>query len=308
MAENAFAEPVGPIPNLPAAGQLQNQIWRSFRRESPIRACSLDLTDLRRLYQIVNARQIEVRDRMMAILAQQPGESPEEYASRRTRVFNAFVTGVVISGANGEVLSGDGDYIFDDHLLNSRIVSVTIDTGFAPKTKINVTPIDIGHVHLDFSRPPLLNFGVLPMTPTPNQSAWSVSAQTETWAVAFSTRLEEFFAETATKTNWLHGGATYDVMLMLLGWPISLWAALRIGNLVTGAHILPTPIHTAIYVFSFFLSANLFRALFSYSRWVFPKVDLKTSKSRQGLHRTIWGALILGVIGSAIWDGIKALA
>lgn len=217
---------------------------------------------------------------MVAVLAIQPDETQEDFAQRRIRVHNAYLTGIVINGSNGETMSGDGEYVFDDPLMQTRITSLTIDTSFAPKAKINFTPTDVGFVHLDFSRPPLLNFGVVPTAPTPNASSWRVSAQTEAWAVALSTRFEEFFAEKATRTNWLHGAATYDALVTLIGWPLGLWGSLRLGNFITMNHTFPSAINTAIYVFTFLLSINVFRALFSYSRWVFPKIELKTSVLR----------------------------
>ena len=307
MAENQ-AVPAAVVPqNFPAVGQPQNPIWRAFKKEAPIGACKLTVADLKRLYQILNARQVELRERMVNILAQQPNETAETFAQRRIVVYNSYVTGVVLNGTNGEVISGDGDHVFDDHFVQTRIASVTIDTSFAPKARINFTPPDIGYVHLDFSRPPLLNFASFPTVPTPNASNWSVNAQNEAWSIALSTRLQEFFAEKSTKVNWLHGPATYDTLITFVGWPFALWGSLKLGNLINANHNVPSAIRTAVYVFAFLLSLNIFRALLSYSRWVFPKIELESTTSRQGLHRFIWATLTLGVAGSAIWDGLKAI-
>ena len=56
--------------------------------------------------------------------------------------------------------------------------------------------------------------------------------------------------------------------------------------------------------------AYIFRGLFTYSRWVFPKIEIysETSPPR---HRGVWFAIMVGipgaVFGGAILEAIKAL-
>lgn len=294
-------------PVAPGGAAQANPHWRGYATIAPIAACKLSRADLKRLYALINARQTEIRAATMLVLAQQPNETAGQYAERRAGVAAAFVTGVVVNGDKGESVSGDGDYIFDEPLAPDRIVSITIDTSFSPQNRLNFTPDSVGSVYLDFSRPPLLNFNGLPTSPTPNNSAWTVKAKEEAWFVALSTQLQTFFRERSTKLDWLHGPATYDLLLLLLGAPLSLWGSYRLGKLISTHQMLPDSFMPAIYVYGFFLSANIFRALFSYSRWIFPKVELDFSSGAPLRHRALWYALAIGIVGSALYDGIKTL-
>jgi hypothetical protein len=58
----------------------------------------------------------------------------------------------------------------------------------------------------------------------------------------------------------------------------------------------PSAVETALYVYAFFLALNVFRYLYSYSRWVFAKIELSSEKSAAGKHRTVWAALTIGIL------------
>jgi hypothetical protein len=64
---------------------------------------------------------------------------------------------------------------------------------------------------------------------------------------------------------------------------------------------------TRTYVYIFIAALFLFRGLFDYSRWVFPKIEIQTDASPPLRHRAIWLAIMAAVFGGAIWDTIKAL-
>jgi hypothetical protein len=80
----------------------------------------------------------------------------------------------------------------------------------------------------------------------------------------------------------------------LIGFPISLWAVYRVSGILKNLS-LSTMIKAAIYVYVFFVGLNLFRIFFSYSRWVFPKIELESDRSSPLRHRGIWGAIVLAV-------------
>jgi hypothetical protein len=219
----------------------------------------------------------------------------------------AFITTVQIKGVNAEVVTGHGESFFDSALLPERIISIEYDTAFSPKAQLNFIPNDRASVLLDFSRPRFVDRG-LPSEPTPNNSNWFVTAENEGWCTSLSTRLEQFFAERRTPVEWLHLSNTYDGLLIVMGFPLALWGAYRIGHPISARVHLPAAVETGLYVYAFFLSLGVFRWMFSYARWVFPKIELDSEKSTSGKHRAIWATLALGVLGSALWDAIKALA
>lgn len=284
-----------------------NEAWRNFTKQAPITACRLNRNDLKLLYRLVNEKQIEHGNQVVSRLVQSDGETPEQFARRHVYVKNAFITTVSITGANGHVVTGHGETIFDSSLVPERISSILYDTSFSPNAQLQYRPSDRASVLLDFSRPPLINFAAQPSAPTPNNSNWLVSAETESWSTSLSTRLSDFFSERKTLVDWLHRPATYDLLLLVAGFPLSLWGAYRVGDLIIVGKSLPFVLNTAVYVYAFFVSANVFRALFSYSRWVFPKIELESSKSPALRHRALWYTLVIGVLVSALWDAIKYL-
>jgi hypothetical protein len=163
-------------------------------------------------------------------------------------------------------------------------------------------------VLLDFSTPPLLDWVALPSAPTPNNSIYTVSAQNEAWGTSLNARLAEFFSQRKTRWNWLHQQGTYDALLFVFGLPLALWGAARVGKFLFEGRDLASIISTAGYVYLFFLATNLFRLIFSYSRWVFPKIELVSVGSPSATtHRALLLAVLIGVAGSAVWDAVKAL-
>jgi hypothetical protein len=82
-------------------------------------------------------------------------------------------------------------------------------------------------VLLDFSQPPAFDFGTLPSLPASN---FTIAANNESWFTSTRTRLLDFFSVRKTKTDWLHRGFVYDVVLMFPGIPIALWAVYHVGE------------------------------------------------------------------------------
>jgi hypothetical protein len=134
-----------------------------------------------------------------------------------------------------------------------------------------------------------------------------VTGQSEAWCTSLSARLEEFFCERKTSVDWLHRPNAYDGLLMVVGVPLTLWGAYRIGHPVCLAVHLPSALETAVYVYGFFLCLNVFRWMFSYARWVFPKIELASERSTARRHRALWATVTVGVVACALWDAIKTL-
>jgi hypothetical protein len=284
-----------------------NEAWRNYNKRVSLHSCKLSMDDLKRLYRIINEKQKEAGDAALATLTQTATETPETFQERRNRVRDAFITTARITGFDNEMVTGHGESIFDSALLPERIMSIEYDTIFSPKAKLNATPNNRVVLFLDFARPTV--FGrTLPAEPTPNNSNWVVNAELEAWSTSLNARLEGFFNERRTRLDWLHRSNTYDALLLLVGFPLALWATVRVGNAIMFRLHLASAVQTALYVYLFFLFLNMFRWMFSYGRWVYPKTELELRNSSPSRHRAVWSILVLGILGAAIWDAIKALA
>jgi hypothetical protein len=87
--------------------------WRNFSTTVPIAAFRTKRDELRRLYQIVHSKQIEYRDKVMTALAKAPPESDQDFAARKQRVRDAFVTSITVTGLNDEMIHGNDETFFD---------------------------------------------------------------------------------------------------------------------------------------------------------------------------------------------------
>ena len=281
--------------------------WRNFSDKVPLAAMVLERGDLKKIYRIVNGMQIEMRDRFIPVLAIQRNELLEEFEARKSRVFNVFATSMTIHRTNGEYLHGNNEQFLDDVNLPNNIRAILFSTTSVPRT-LGIEPISKIDLFLDFTSPPLFDFSRLPSFPTVNESNFEVASDSEPMFVAARARLIDFFNERKSKVNWLHGGYIYDISVFFLGLPFAILSTYRasqiIGGISTGTNI----ISNAIYVYIFFFSLHVERFLFMYSRWVFPKIELKSEKSSPLRHRGVWAAIVLailvGILTNFIWTYI----
>jgi hypothetical protein len=288
-------------PNLPPA-------LRTFTITAPIKACRLRRDDLARLYRVINDRQIEYGQTFLAQLVQQSTETPQQFQERRARVTNAFVTTVNITRANNEIVSGSGEHFLAGENISDNILTVFYTTMAGPNA-LGITQ-ELLHnratLLLDFSRPTILDFTKLPTFATPNNSNFEITAASEAWFTTLSTRLTQLFDERRTGYNWLHQPGIYDLFLFIVGLPFGLWIDYRCRPTIHELQ-LPHVLEVGAYVYLFLAGLFIFRAAFTYSRWVFPKIEIQSQASPPLRHRAVWLAIMIGVFGSAIWDAIKAL-
>jgi len=135
-------------------------------------------------------------------------------------VYNAFVVSVTITAENGELLTGNREEIFDDINIPTRIRSVFYSTHSVPNAVLKFLPQDRITLFLDFSQPPILDFSRLPTLPTPNESNFEISADSESWFAASKVKLAEFFNERRSGYEWFHRAGVYDVLLFVIGFPL----------------------------------------------------------------------------------------
>jgi hypothetical protein len=285
---------------------------RTFTTTSPIKACRLRRDDLVRLYRIINERQMEYGQIVLNQLAQQPAESPEQFQERRARVANAFVTTVNITGSNNEVVTGSGESFLASENIPENILTVYYTTTAGPNA-IGIAEQTSGSratLLLDFSRPTALDFSKLPTFATENASNYVIFSSLEGWFTLLNTRLTQVFNERRTGFDWLHKPGIYDLLLFIVGLPFALAMDYEFSEII-GKLQLPNVLTSALYVYLFIAGLFIFRGLFSYSRWVFPKVEIQSETSPPLRHRWVWLTIILGipgaVFGGAIWDAVKAL-
>jgi hypothetical protein len=282
---------------------------RAFTTTAPIKACRLRRDDLARLYRAINDRQIEYGQIFITqILAPQPQESPEQFQERQARVANAFVTTVSVTGSNNEVVIGSGEHFLASRNIPDNILSVFYSTITGPNA-VGITRQFLQNTAtllLDFSRPTILDFTKLPTFATPNNSNFEISASSEAWYTTLNTRLTQPFDERRTGFNWLHKAGAYDLFLFIVGLPFALWIDYRFSPIIDKLK-LPSVLETGLYVYLFLAGLFIYRGIFTYSRWVFPKIEIESEASPPLRHRAVWGVIMIAMFGAAVWDAVKAL-
>jgi hypothetical protein len=122
--------------------------------------------------------------------------------------------------------------------------------------------------------------------------------------------LIDFFNERRTGFDWLRKAGIYDLLLFIVGLPFALVIVYEVSSIIEKLQ-LPMMLTSGLYVYAFFVGLYIFRGLFTYLRWVFPKIEIESDTSPPLHHRALWLLIILGipgaVFGEAIWDAIKAL-
>ena len=216
---------------MPAIDQVKAEPreWRNFSATLPIASCRLPRQELKRLYQLVDAKQKEYMGVILGRQFKTAEETEEQFGVRKKVIEKAFVTSVTVTGHNHEVITANSADIFDSEYMPTQIRSILYTTRTVPNAVLNHLSEEWIDVFLDFSCPPLFDFERLPTLPTPNASTLRIEARNEQWFSAAKARLLEFFKERSTSVNWLHRAAVYDVFLGLLGLPIATWASVKVA-------------------------------------------------------------------------------
>jgi hypothetical protein len=105
----------------------------------------------------------------------------------------------------------------------------------------------------------------------------------------------------------LHTHYIYDLLLAVVGFPASLAWIYEIDKLARKSGIeMPTALFAAICVYITLMVLILFRLLFNYARWVFPRVE-GPDRMKRGpwKHRAALATLSSGLFSAAIYDLIR---
>jgi hypothetical protein len=213
---------------------------------------------------------------------------------------------VNVTGSNNEVVTGSGAEFLMSANIPENIRTVYFSTVPGP-TSVGLEEPSLRSglkLLLDLSRP--IELGGSPSFATTNVSNLHMWSSNESWFTAMHTRLMQLFDARRTGYDWLHRPGVYDILLITIGVPFSLWANYRLGPFIERLDT-ASIIKAALYIYCFFVALYLFRLLFGYSRWVFPKLEIGEAHSAPLKHRLIWGAVMLAVFSNALYDLLKAI-
>jgi hypothetical protein len=143
-------------------------------------------------------------------------------------------------------------------------------------------------VLLDFTQPRLLDSSVPQSDPTPNPSGLLISGSRAGWRAGIESAVRKHIKERNRVWSWFHGQFIYDLFLVVFGMPFALYACWRLAPLVDGLFGGLSPVVTGgAFVYIGFCSIWLYRLVFSYARWAWPKVELAEQSTPSKTHRRI---------------------
>jgi len=270
-----------------------------------IRSLSLNQKTLRHLLELLQERSFAAGEIEVANF-QQLQQNLEVYESNKVQLKEGFRFYITLKGTDGKSLSGSIEAIFDSPNFPESVESVFLDSGMPLKNFHNYTPRNSLVLFLDFTRPDVFNFTLLPSQETPNNSNIVVRGHDSTWVHGVFHEFDNFVTTHPSTVRWLHKHSIYDIFVWLMGLPLGFWACFR-SSLFLEKNIQSPFLKDAVFIYLFFAVLFSFRILFHYARWVWPLVEYCGEKNQALKHRLVLTTIVLGVLCSAIYDLFKVL-
>jgi len=277
---------------------------KGSHRQFTVPSCSLAAQDLRRLYNLLKKRADEASSREVKNVTIQPGQTAQQLAQLKEWVASQLDLVVTVVGSRGDWVAASGDQVLSDETVPDTVARIVYDSAHQFRNQFKREP-DIGFVVvIDFSRTHILDLSNLALSPDPNESSVRVSGVDDTWVKAVCEDLRAFFDERHKLRGWLHHRLSYDLLLWLLGIPTSFSVVYRIDRWLNLSVRLPNSLASPLYVLLFVFALLIFRIIFNYAKWVFPKVEGPGRKTLPRFHKAvltlIGGSLLSLLVQSTI--------
>lgn len=235
------------------------------------------------------------------------GDLPDEqYQLNVNTLRSGFEIRITVAGKNGENLWGTVDVVFASPNFPAVVKSLFVDSASPLKASHNYYVRNAFVIFLDFDKPRIIDFTLLPSQETPNESNIQVSGYDATWVNGVFAELKTFVVSRSSSLSIVHTHSIYDVLLWPIGFPLGFWSCYRLSPYVESAFSSSSAfLVSALYLYCFVATLFLFRFWFHYLRWVSPLVEYRAKSSKVVAHRLLISAIAISVFGSFIYDLIK---
>lgn len=212
---------------------------------------------------------------------------------------------LTVSGDCGEELYGSIDDIFGSVNFPNNVKSLFVNSAHILKDMHNYYPKNSFTIFLDFSKPAVFDFSLMPSQGTPNGSNYEVQGYDATWVNGVFNEITNFIKRRGSKLSIVHSHSVYDILLWIFGFPIAFRTCYIMSSYIE--HIMANAnifLINAIYLYCFFVSLLVFRILFHYLRWICPLVEYKAKGSKIIAHRIFFGTILAAFVKMYIIDFI----
>ena len=187
---------------------------------------------------------------------------------------SGFELKVTAHGADNERIYGTIPAVFNSPRFPGRVKTLYIDSAQDLRNLHNWVPRNRFELFLDFTKSELFNLSLSPSISTPNESNIFVSGLNSDWVSGVYRKVTDFVKEKRTRRQFLHRHSVYDILVLCGGFPFAFSIAYKLSGWISNIFgEISGILESAAYVYMFFLSLHLFKALFDYTRWVFPIVE-----------------------------------
>jgi hypothetical protein len=269
-------------------------------------SCSMSRAELRQFCGILQERAHTAVTHEFEHFKQGSQQSPEQFEADKTLLRQAFELRITVRGSTGQELYGTVAEVFDSPNFPDEVRTLYVNSATVLKALYNYVPRNSFEVLLDFSRPDVFDFTLMPSHRTPNNSNIIVEGFEATWVNGVFHECLTFLDGHAAPLATVHRHSVYDFLLWILGFPLGFWVCFKLAPLINASADMATGfVSAALYVYAFIATLFLFRALFHYARWVFPIMEYQHARSRVIAHRTLLGVLSTGLLISVAYDTLK---
>ena len=265
-----------------------------------IQACSLQKDALLSLFDILNDKAVDAASHNVSVFKQMDGESDAVYADTKKSAQSLMRLSVLIKLNNGHwqrvfSRSDFGRYI-DTH--GPVINFIQYESAFEFRNRVNQPPVNQFYISLDLNKQNVFEI-LAKAADTINQSIGVITGNNSDWVNGTYQTLEEFFKCYSTPYNFIHKKTSYDLMLWLIGIPLTLAWIYKISQWIDDQlDKAPEVISIAIYLYLFALMLLVFRISFNYTRYIFLKVEGPRHPNKgPWKHRSLLAVLIITYIG-----------
>ena len=258
--------------------------------------------DLRRLYKILEIRAQQYASQEIGLLRQMPDQTDEQFKQSKENATSLLKLVVIVNASSGDWVSSSSDEALSDASFPDSVTTIIYDSGFLLRGQLKLEPQNSFKVVIDFSRTQILDLTNLWISPSSNASSVYITGIDDAWVKAVHDDLSNFFDERATLRGCLFSRYTYDVLVWTLGIPTSTALVYHVDKWTKLAVNSPGAVRIPVYVALFVLGLAIFRFLFNYAKWAFPKIEPPNARGWPVAHRSllaiIWASVVAILVES----------